>query len=133
MMPNPYRQYRTLQISTASTGDLVVLLYDGAVQTLILAEQALEARQWAEATRQLIQAQKIVLELNNGIDLERGGELAAQLRRLYLYMYRVLVQASCEKSVEQVRHVRTLLDQLRAAWRAVVKGEPAPQIHGAAA
>jgi len=133
MMPNPYRQYRTLQIATASTGDLVVLLYDGAVQALILAEQALEARRWAEATRHLIQAQKIVLELNNGIDLERGGDLAAKLRSLYLYMYRTLVQASCEKNIEQVRHVHGLLDQLRAAWRAVVKGEPAPQRSGAAA
>lgn len=132
-MPTPYSQYRTTQITTASTGDLVVLLYDAAVQALILAEDALDARRWSESTRQLVQAQKLVMELNNGVDLNRGGELAARLRGLYLYMYRTLVQASIDKDTAQVRRIRCLLDQLRGSWRAVVKGEPALRASGAAA
>jgi flagellar secretion chaperone FliS len=133
MLTNPYRKYQTTQISTASTGDLVVLLYDGAVQSLLLAEDAIEARRWTESTSELIRAQKIIMELNNGIDLERGGDLAVKLRGLYLYMYRILVEASIEKNVAQVQHIRGLLDQLRASWRAVVKGEPIVQSSGAAA
>jgi flagellar protein FliS len=127
MTPNPYSAYRTTQITTAGTGDLVVLLYDAAVQALMLAEDALEARAWSESTRQLVQAQKLVMELNNGVDVNRGGDLAVKLRGLYLYMYRSLVQASIDKNVAEVRRVRGLLDQLRASWRAVVKGEPALQ------
>lgn len=127
MTPNPYSKYRTMQITTASTGELVVLLYDAAVQALMLAEDALDARSWEESTRQLVQAQRLVLELNNGIDLNRGGELAVKLRSLYLYMYRTLVQASIDKDSAQVRRIRALLDQLRASWRAVVKGEPVLQ------
>jgi flagellar protein FliS len=133
MLANPYRKYQTTQISTASTGDLVVLLYDGAVQSLLLAEDAIEARRWAESTSELIRAQKIIMELNNGVDLERGGDLATKLRGLYLYMYRTLVQASIEKDSARVRQVRCMLDQLRASWRAVVKGEPIAQPSGAAA
>lgn len=133
MLANPYRKYQTTQISTASTGDLVVLLYDGAVQSLLLAEEAIEAGHRVEWTSELIRAQKIVMELNNGIDLERGGDLAVKLRGLYLYMYRTLVQASIDQHVAQVQHIRALLEQLRASWRAVVKGEPIAQPSGAAA
>lgn len=133
MTPNPYSTYRTTQITTASTGDLVVLLYDAAVQALILAEDALGAHAWSESTRQLVQAQKLVMELNNGLDLNRGGDLAVKLRGLYLYMYRTLVQASIDKDTAEVRRIRALLDQLRASWRAVVKGEPVLHAAGVAA
>ena len=133
MLANPYRKYQTTQISTASTGDLVVLLYDGAVQSLLLAEEAIAARRWDESTSELVRAQKIVMELNNGIDLERGGDLAVKLRGLYLYMYRTLVHASIEKDLAQVQHIRALLEQMRASWRAVVKGEPIAQPSHAAA
>lgn len=133
MTPNPYSQYRTTQITTASAGDLVVLLYDAAVQALMLAEDALDAHAWSESTRQLVQAQKLVMELNNGVDLNRGGDLAVKLRSLYLYMYRTLVQASIDKNASEVRRIRNLLNQLRASWRAVVKGEPVLQPAGVAA
>lgn len=126
MTANPYQHYQKMQITTASTGDLVVLLYDGAVHALLLADAAIQRHEWAEATGELVRAQNIVMELNHGIDLERGGDLAMRLRGLYLYMYRTLVQASVNKDAEQLRGVLRLLEQLRGAWRTVVKGEPAP-------
>jgi len=125
MQPNPYRQYQTTQISTASTGELVLLLYDGAIRCLGMAELALEERSMDAANRNLYQAQEVVLELYAGLDYQQGGELAANLARLYLYIYRTLVQANLKKDIEKVREIRGLLDQLRAAWRVAVQGAPA--------
>lgn len=126
MQRNPYQQYQNTQVKTASTGELVLLLYDAAIRALARAEQALGERRLEEAGSQLVRAQEIVMELNLGVDLEQGGELAVNLRRLYLFMYSTLLQANLKKDVEPLRHVFGLLEQLRGAWRVVVQGAPAP-------
>ncbi len=121
-MPNPYQQYQTMQVQTATAGDLVVMLYDAAIRALAQADAALGERQLDVAHAKLTRAQDIVLELNNGVDTERGGELAENLRQLYLYFFRTLVQANVRKDREAVQHVLALVSQLRSAWRTVVHG-----------
>lgn len=122
MHQTPYAQYRREQIITASTGELVVLLYDGALRYLALAEIALNERRLDLANDNLFKAQEVVLELYAGLDFEQGGDLAANLCDLYLYAYRTLVSANLRKDVEQVRHIAKLLTQLRDSWRTVVQG-----------
>lgn len=121
MMSNPYQQYRTNQVQTAGTGDLVVLLYDGAIRFLNRALVALEEKRLDGASADLIRGQEIVLELNKGLDLERG-ELAVNLGRLYDFFYRTLVEANIEKDAEKIKHVLAMLDQIRGAWTSVVRG-----------
>ena len=122
MQPNPYSQYRTNRIKTASTGELVVMLYDGAIRYLNTAIPAMDARQYDISGHNLFQAQEVVLELYAGLDYEQGGDLAHNLSRLYRYMHQTLVQANVKKDTEAVRGVIKLLSQLRDAWRTVVYG-----------
>lgn len=125
-MPNPYQQNQAMQVQTATAGDLVVMLYDAAIRALAQADAALNERRLDVAHVKLTLAQDIVLELNNGVDTARGGALAENLRQLYLYFFRTLVQANLDKNRGAVQHVLGLLTQLRSAWRSVVHGsEPA--------
>lgn len=129
MMPNPYQQYQNTQIQTASTGDLILLLYDGAIRFLNRAVLGIEERRLDTAHADIVRGQDIVLELMTGLDFERGGELAVNLRELYLFMYQTLLQANLKKDVEKVHTVIRLLDNVRGAWQAVVRGgaaAPAP-------
>ncbi len=123
-MPNPYQQYQTTQFQTASTGELVLLLYDGAVRFLSRAQAALAERRFDDAGTDLVRAQEVVLELLAGLDLERGGALAANLRELYLFIYRTLLEANLRKDPAKVATVLRLLEPVRAAWQVVVRGEP---------
>jgi flagellar protein FliS len=123
MIPNPYQQYQTMQVQTATTGDIVVLLYDAVVRALTQALAALDQRWLDVAHEKLVRAQDIVLELNTGLDMERGGELAQNLRDLYLYHYRTLVLANVRKDPELIRTTMKQLVQLRGAWRTVVHGD----------
>lgn len=125
MAANPYQQYQTTQVKTASTGDLVLLLYDGAIRFLARAELAIGEHRLDAAGADIVRGQDIVLELMSGLEMEQGGELAANLRDLYLYMYQTLVKANLRKDVEQVRLVVRLLDRVRGAWRTVIRGEAA--------
>jgi flagellar secretion chaperone FliS len=125
MRQNPYQAYQTTQVQTASTGEIVVLLYDGAVRFLNRGLLALDEGRSDTAHADIIRGQEIVLELMTGLDLDRGGDLASNLRDLYIYMYQTLVQANIRKDRELVVTVIRLLDELRAAWRTVVFGSVA--------
>jgi flagellar protein FliS len=122
-LPNPYQQYQATQIQTASTGELVLLLYDGAVRFLSRAQAALAERRLDDASEDLVRAQEIVLELVAGLDLERGGALAANLRELYLFIYKTLLEANLRKDGTAIATVLRLLEPVRSAWQAVVRGE----------
>ncbi|MER3419182.1 MAG: flagellar export chaperone FliS [Chloroflexota bacterium] len=123
MRPNPYQQYQTTQIQTASPGELVVLLYDGAIRYLTRAQAALAERRLEDAGADLVRAQELVLELLAGLDLERGGTLAGNLRDLYLFIYKTLVEANVRKDALKVATALRLLEPVRAAWQTVVRGE----------
>src|SRR5205807_1325986 len=98
-------------------GDLVLLLYDGAMRYLGLAELAINERRLEAANTNLIQAQEVVLELYAGLNYELGDELARNLSRLYVYIHGELVAANMAKDVDKIRRVAALLRQLRDAWR----------------
>jgi flagellar protein FliS len=124
MMPNPYQQYQTTQVQTANTGELIVLLYDGAVRFLTRARLAVEEGRLDSASADLVRGQEIILELVAGLDYERGGDLAANLGGLYRFMYETLLQANLKKDTDKINAVIRLLDGIRDAWRTVVKGAP---------
>jgi flagellar protein FliS len=122
MMPNPYQQYQRTQVQTASTGEIVVLLYDGAIRFLTRARMGLEEGRMDGAAADLIRGQEIVLELMAGLNFDKGGTLAVHLRDLYLFMYDTLVQANVKKDSARIQTVIDLLDEVRGAWRTVVSG-----------
>jgi flagellar protein FliS len=122
MTANPYQKYQASQVQTASKGELVVLLYDGAVKFLSRAVIAIEQKRFDSANDDIVRGQNIVLELLAGLDTERGGELAGNLRRLYVYLYETLLDANIKKDVARIQLVIRLLDNVRGAWRTVVRG-----------
>lgn len=125
MLPNPYQSYQTTQVQTAGTGELILLLYDGAIRFLSRAQLAITEGRLEHAGGDMVRAQDILLELVSGLDLEQGGELAGNLRDLYLFMYQRLLEANLKKDTAEIGTVVRLLDQVRGAWRTVVRGDGA--------
>lgn len=120
------RTYKRQQIESASPGELVLMLYDGAVEYLRRAEAVLDGEEpdWIEKFHNhLISAQNIVTELMVSLDLEKGGEVAQNLFRLYEYMHHRLVTANLEKDKEILQEICRLLGRLREAWVVVVDRE----------
>ena len=121
------RKYQEINITTASPMELVVFLYDECIRTLEKAEQAFEI---AEPNRieaisnSLLHAQDIITELAVSLDMERGGEIAHNLQRLYDFMVNHLSQANIRKEPQPIRDVRKMMTDLREAWAEVAKKEP---------
>ena len=131
MGPNGYaKTYRANAILTASPGQLVLMLFDGALKAMDLAKDAFE-RPEADPRRievindQLQKAQAIIAELQGGLNLEAGGEFAKSLWRLYDYHQRRLFEANMRKQIAPLVEVENLVRHLRDAWSEMLtKQEP---------
>jgi flagellar protein FliS len=115
------RTYRANSVLTASPGQLVLMLYDGALRALALSREAFnrpadDVSRIAVINQQLIKAQAIITELQGTLNHEAGGEFARQMESLYDYYNRRLVEANLRKRVEPVIEVERLLTEVRNAW-----------------
>ncbi|MBM4024323.1 MAG: flagellar export chaperone FliS [Planctomycetes bacterium] len=111
--------YQGTAISTQSRGRLIVLLYDGAIKFLKLAIKEMEAGNDAAKGQYLSRAQDIVQELDAVLDMDGGGEVAQNLRKLYLFMNRRLWQANAKRDPQMVREVIALLEELNQSWKTI--------------
>lgn len=118
---NPWQSYRQISTHTAPPGQLVAMLYDGAIRFLEQAlagfsnEDPLEFNQ--TINNNVLRAQSILAELNNSLDLERGGKLADTLRQLYLYMDSRLTRSNLAKEPAGIEDALSRLRTLREAWQ----------------
>ncbi len=124
------REYKRKQIESASPVQLVLLLYDGAIDQLNKAEVVVNKKEddWIERFHNhLIAAQNIITELTVTLNMEQGGDLAKNLYRLYEYMNYRLVNANMEKDVAALDDVKQLLINLKEGWEGLSKkvaGQP---------
>lgn len=115
------RTYRANAVLTASPGQLVLMLYDGALRALALAHAAFgrpeaDPRRIEIINQQLLKAQAIISELQGGLNFAAGGEVATSLNRLYDYYNHRLLEANLRKQVGPVVEVEKLLGELRSGW-----------------
>lgn len=118
---NPWQSYQQVSANTASPGQLVVMLYDGAINFLERAltgfgsDDPLEFN--STINNNVLRAQQILSELNGSLDVERGGEISKTLRRLYLYLDTRLTQSNLSKTRDGILEALRHLTILRDAWR----------------
>ncbi|HLZ31821.1 MAG TPA: flagellar export chaperone FliS [Chloroflexota bacterium] len=120
--------YFETQTNTAGPGELVVMLYKGAVRFLASAIQGLEAKDLQIASNKLLLAQAIITELIETLDMKQGGELAVNLGRIYEYMNYRLADANVRKDAAPVREVEGLLRELLPAWEQAARLTPAAPV-----
>jgi len=111
--------YKEHAVNTQSKGRLIVMLYEGAIKFLNLAVKEMETGDYAAKGQYIAKAQDIINELNAVLDIDAGGEVASNLRRLYCFMTRRLTEANITKNPHLIREVIDLLDELNQGWKAI--------------
>jgi flagellar protein FliS len=125
------RTYRVNAVLTASPGQLVLMLYDGALKAMAIALDAFtrpenDQRRIEIINNELLKAQAIIHELQSGLNFEAGGEFAHTMNRLYEYHKRRLFEANLRKKTEPVIEVEKLVRELREAWAEMLTKQDAP-------
>ncbi|HSW62090.1 MAG TPA: flagellar export chaperone FliS [Dissulfurispiraceae bacterium] len=103
-------------MSTTDPLELVIMLYDGAIESLEKAAVAATSQQTALKLRFVDKALAIIDELLNCLNPEVGGEVAENLMNLYLYIMREITLANARNDADAMRRVSSLLRQLREGW-----------------
>ena len=109
-------KYRQTQVDTASPTQLVVMLYDGAIRFLSLARQKMGPGDLVARNTLLLKAQNIITHLISSLDIERGGDVAVNLQRLYTFMLLRIVEANVHDRTAPIDEVVGLLRELRESW-----------------
>lgn len=120
-------QYQKTAVNTATAIELVLIVYDECIRSLDKAEEAfkLEGPERIEKIgTHLLHAQDSITELSISLDMERGGEIAENLGRLYDFMTNHLSQANKSKEILPVQEVREMMVDLRGAWGQVAEQAP---------
>jgi flagellar protein FliS len=116
---NGVEVYKEHAVGTQSKGRLIVMLYEGAIKFMNLAVKGMEAGDYAAKGRHIARAQDIINELNAVLDMDAGGEIAANLRRLYCFMTKRLSEANTNKDPQIIREVIKLMEELNQGWKAI--------------
>lgn len=130
MSPNasPSQEYLKNAVMTATPERLQLMLYDGAIRFTTKGLGAMQAKDREGAFNALERAQRIVLELGNGLRREVNPELADQMAALYTFIYRRLVDANVHQDEQAVDDALRILRHQRETWVLLMK-----KLQGAAA
>jgi flagellar protein FliS len=115
-MSNPIQTYRNTAIQTADRGKLVVMVYDYCINWCDKAVECENASDMAGKLSAISKVQSGITELTCALDMEKGGDIARNLWRIYDFMMWYLSQAMRSGQIDKVDKVRVLLDELRGAW-----------------
>lgn len=110
-------------VETATPAKLVEMLYTGAIDFLTQAKNAIDSNNVSLANDKLVRVQDIIMELNISLDMEKGGEISKNLRGLYNYMYKRLLDANMKKDIKIIDEITGYIKELRDTWIEAMKKE----------
>ncbi len=117
--------YRQTHVQSRTPLELVVMLYDGALQFLAAARDAIERRDIPARRDAISRTLAVVSELQSTLNIEEGGPVAASLDDLYRYANRRLLDAAMRNDVKAIDEVRKVFEVLRDAWHTIATPQPA--------
>lgn len=127
--------YARLEVETGVSGAtpemLILMLYDGAIREVTMAQLSLERDEVTAKARHVHKAYRIIEEgLRCALDTAAGGDIARNLGDLYDYMCQRLTLANTRNDADALAEVERLLVELREAWGTLVSRQarltPAP-------
>lgn len=118
-LTNPYQAYQQNSVSTASPGELTLMLYNGCLKFIKQARTAMEQKQVQEKNINLQKAQRIIQELM--ITLNPEAEVSGSMMQMYEYINRRLVEANISNDPEILSEAEEHVTEFRDAWKQIIQ------------
>jgi flagellar protein FliS len=123
--------YRRTQVQSRTPLELVVMLYDGALQSFSAARDAIERKNIPARRDAISRALAIISELQSTLNLQDGGAVAESLDELYEFAGRRLLDAAMKNDVTPLDEVSRVFSTLRNAWQTIATAPVAPVVSAA--
>lgn len=116
---NPYQSYQQNSVTTASPGELTLMLYNGCLKFINHAKNAIELKDIETKNTNILKAQKIVHELM--VTLNVDLEISQNMMSLYDYINRRLIDANIKNDIAVLDEVEGLVKEFRDTWKQVIQ------------
>ena len=125
-------QYRSVSnhglVADASPARLVQIVYEEVLTQLAIAQGCMERirdnlplQDVVAKGKALGKAIRLINQLNATLDMERGAEVAANLRSLYVYMLARLTLANVTNDATIVGEAIVLVRKIKSGWDGIVE------------
>ncbi|BDW88003.1 MULTISPECIES: flagellar export chaperone FliS [Thalassospira] len=108
--------YKQQQVNTASPAKMVFMLYEKVIARLQEAKHAIDQNDIQARCNANCNAQELLAHLSNTLDMEQGGEIAANLERIYTHCILRLMDVDRHNDPQAASEVISLMTPLRDSW-----------------
>lgn len=116
---NPFAEYTTNKILTASPAEVTLMLYEGAIKFCNIAIVSIEHGEIEKAHLNIKKTQRIIEEFRNTLD--HKYPVAEDFDRIYVYLLQRLLQANIKKDTAILEEVNTHLRSVCDTWKEVMR------------
>ena len=116
---NAFNAYKQNSVTTASPGELTLMLYNGCIKFIGQAKNAINEKNIEQRNYYIQRAQAIIVEFMSTLNMDY--EISNQMLPLYEYMNRRLTEANVKNSIEILDEVEGLVVEFRDTWKEVIK------------
>lgn len=126
MAYNAARAYGNNRVNTASPAELTLMLYEGAVKFCNIAIVALEKKDYETTNTNIQKCRDIIVELTT--TLNHKYPVAEDFKRMYDYIFALLVEANMKKDLELLNRALDELRSMRDIWKEIMSKTKGPQV-----
>mgnify|MGYP002674659801 FL=1 len=126
MAYNAARAYGNNRVNTASQAELTLMLYEGAVKFCNIAIVALEKKDYETTNTNIQKCRNIIVELMT--TLNHKYPVAEDFKRMYDYIFALLVEANMKKDLELLNRALDELRSMRDIWKEIMSKTKGPQV-----
>lgn len=116
---NAYNAYKQNSVTTASPGELTLMLYNGCLKFIHQAKKAIEVNNIEMRNTNIQKAQAIIWELMSTLNMD--VEVSKEMYNLYEYMHSQLTQANIKNDIAILDEVEGLTKEFRDTWKEVIQ------------
>ena len=116
---NPYQKYQNNAVTTASPGELTLMLYNGCLKFINLSKRAIEAKNIEEKNINIQKAQNIITELM--VTLNMDLEISRNMMALYDYANQRLIEANIKNELKLLEEVEEIMIDFRDTWKQAIQ------------
>lgn len=114
-----HNAYKQNSVTTASPGELTLMLYNGCLKFLTLSKKAIENEDIQEKNNNLQKAQAIIKELMLTLNMDIA--ISKEMLTLYEYMNHRLIEANMKNDIAMIDEVMGLVTEFRDTWKEVIR------------
>ena len=115
-MKSGVAKYKQTSVQSASKEKILLMLYEGAIRFCKQAIIAIDQKNIADRGMNIGRCYDVIMELNNSLNHDVGGEISKSLEQLYMFITDQLTKANATGDRKPLEDVLKVLESLYTGW-----------------